>query len=210
MLHEIKSRHAQDFSSINIIHYQGGPNLDRARRWLPRKQYKRRAHLAKVRNHLIDFGLHPHSDWALWLDADVCDYPSNILRVLFAQNAKVVTPDCRLSWDGPSFDLNAFTETNTQRDSAYLKHVKNGLFMPPANSGRRRHLHDIRCVDAVPLTSVGGTMLLVAAQVHRAGIRFPEIPYQDLLETEGFGRLCHDFGVSPIGLPNTAILHRQD
>ena len=50
-------------------------------------------------------------------------------------------------------------------------------------------------------------MLLVWAEVHRAGIRFPELPYDDLLETEGFGRLCHDCGVTPIGLPNTAILH---
>ena len=71
----------------------------------------------------------------------------------------------------------------------------------------RRHLHDLRYLERTNLTGVGGTMLLVQADVHRAGIVFPEIPYDDLIETEGFGKLACDFGIVPVGLPNLEIRH---
>lgn len=206
-LAEIEGRYRDRFRRIRIVRSPGGPTFRRELRWLPKLQFSRRANLARVRNHLIDTGIGPEDDWALWLDVDVCDYPADILRRLLAERRKVVTPDCRLDPDGPSYDLNAFTDPTERKDQRYLKHVRGGLFMPPADYDRRRHLHDLRFLDRVPLTSVGGTMLLVWAEVHRAGIRFPELPYDDLLETEGFGRLCHDCGVTPIGLPNTAILH---
>ncbi|HEY6919136.1 MAG TPA: glycosyltransferase [Tabrizicola sp.] len=206
-LAKIRVAHSARFREIKVISSPGGPTFDRDRRWLPHLQFRRRANLARVRNHPIDHGIAPDDDWALWLDVDVCDYSPDILHRLLSERRKVVTPDCRLSWDGPSYDLNAFTDPTERRDVRYLKHVRRGLFMPPANYDRRRHLHDLRFLDRVPLTSVGGTMLLVAAEVHRAGIRFPELPYDDLLETEGFGRLCHHCGVTPIGLPNVPILH---
>lgn len=208
-LAELCHRHVERFRSIKVIGCSGGPSFDRARRWLPRLQYARRAHLARVRNELIDQGLEPGDDWALWLDADVCEYSPDILRRLLAERRKVVVPDCRLSWDGASYDLNAFTDPTERRDQRYFKHVRGGLFMPPADYDRRRHMHDLRFLDRVPLSSVGGTMLLVAAEVHRAGMRFPELPYEDLLETEGFGRLCYRSGVTPLGLPNVAILHTR-
>lgn len=206
-LAKIQQQHKDRFRAIRVIHSRGGPAFRRELRWLPKLQYNRRANLAKVRNHLIDEGLGPEDDWALWIDVDVCDYPPNILRRLLAERRKVVTPDCRLSWEGPSYDLNAFTDPGEKKDVRYLKHVRNGLFMPPVAYDRRRHLHDLRFLERVPLTSVGGAMLLVAAEVHRAGLRFPEIPYDDLLETEGFGRLCYHHGATPVGLPNVAILH---
>jgi hypothetical protein len=53
-------------------------------------------------------------------------------------------------------------------------------------------------------------MLLVHGSVHRAGVIFPDIPYGDLLETEGFGKLASDFGTPPIGLPNVEIVHVRD
>ncbi|MEL6920007.1 MAG: glycosyl transferase, partial [Pseudomonadota bacterium] len=78
---------------------------------------------------------------------------------------------------------------------------------PPADHWYRRHLHDLRYLDIVPLTGVGGTNLLVADQVHRAGLRFPERPYRDLIETEAFGRLANDLAVVPYGLPNVTVTH---
>jgi hypothetical protein len=57
------------------------------------------------------------------------------------------------------------------------------------------------------LDGVGGTMLLVDASLHRGGLRFPEIPYKDLIETEAFGVLAGDLGVRPVGLPRLEILH---
>lgn len=206
-LAELCRQHAGRFRRIGVIDCPGGPAMKRDLRWLPKLQHRRRSNLARVRNRLIDQGLQAGDDWALWLDADVCDYPPDLLRRLLAERRKVVTPDCRLSPNGPSYDLNAFTDPTERRDHRYLKHVRRGLFMPPVDHDRRRHLHDLRFLDRVPLTSVGGTVLLVAAEVHRAGVRFPELPYDDLLETEGFGRLCHHFGVAPVGLPNLPVLH---
>jgi hypothetical protein len=50
-------------------------------------------------------------------------------------------------------------------------------------------------------------MLLVDAALHRGGLRFPEIPYRDLIETEAFGVLANDLGIRPVGLPKLEILH---
>jgi mannosyltransferase OCH1-like enzyme len=208
-LQALASTHQGRFRDIIILHCPTGGTLDRSHRWMPKLQYSRRANLAHVRNHLIDHGLAQDDDWALWVDADVCDYAAGILNRLLAEQVKVVTPDCVLDYGGPSYDQNAFNDNGDIKDHRYLKHVKRGLFMPPASYDRRRHLHNFRFLDRVPLSSVGGTMLLVRADVHRAGIRFPEIPYDDLLETEGFGRICRDFGVQPMGLPNVQIKHVQ-
>lgn len=209
-LEDLRSRHAARFREIRVLAFEGGPEISRGRRWDNRLQLARRAHLAGVRNHLINHGIDASDDWALWIDVDVCDYPADILRRLLMEHRKVVTPDCRLEPDGPSYDLNAFNDPAELRDHRYYKYVRQGLYMPPATHPRRRHLHDMRFLQRAPLSSVGGTMLLVDANVHRAGIRFPTVPYDDLLETEGFGRLCRDFGVTPVGLPNVAILHSRD
>lgn len=208
-LRDISARHAGRFRDIRLLSYSGGPEIERSRRWLPSLQLARRAHLARVRNHLIEHGISSTDDWALWIDADVCDYEPDILHRLLAEGRKVVTPDCRVEHGGPSYDLNAFEDRDESRDHRYYKHVHRGLYMPPANHPRRRHLDAFRFVHHVPLSSVGGTMLLVDANVHRAGVRFPTVPYDDLIETEGFGRLCRDFGVTPVGLPNLEILHSK-
>jgi hypothetical protein len=50
-------------------------------------------------------------------------------------------------------------------------------------------------------------MLLVDANLHRAGLLFPEIPYKFLIETEGFGAVARDIEIIPVGLPNVEIIH---
>ncbi|MDN2584243.1 hypothetical protein [Aquibium sp. ELW1220] len=62
-------------------------------------------------------------------------------------------------------------------------------------------------LDRVPLNSVGGTALFVHSDVHRAGLKFPEIPYECLIETEAFGQLARDLGVTPVGLPKVQVRH---
>lgn len=206
-LRTLIDRYADQFRDVSITTFEVRSELDRSKRWLPHLQHSRRSNLARVRNHLIDVGLTEDDHWVLWIDVDVCDYDTGIIGRLLSEQAKVVTPDCVLEWDGSSYDLNAFNDDGETRNHAYYKHVESGLYMPPAHHHARRHLHVFRFTDRVPLSSVGGTMLLVHASVHRAGVRFPEIPYDDLLETEGFGRVCRDFGVQPFGLPNVQIKH---
>jgi hypothetical protein len=68
-------------------------------------------------------------------------------------------------------------------------------------------MDSMRYSEQVELDGVGGTALLVDVSLHRAGLRFPERPYRNHIETEGFGLLARDLGVKPIGLPRVEILH---
>ena len=159
-------------------------------------QVRRRSVLAKSRNHLL-FRALDDEDWVLWLDVDVVEYPADIVERLLAAGKEIVQPNCVYEYGGTSFDLNAW------RDHGRL------------------HLHDLRAEgDLVPLDSVGGTMLLVRADVHRDGLVFPCFPYglanpkirtdnywMGELETEGLGIMASDLGVQCWGMPNLEIRH---
>jgi hypothetical protein len=165
-----------------------------ALRWDEGIQPERRSVLARSRNHLLARGL-ADEDWVLWLDVDVIDAPADVLEQLLATGKEIVQPNCVLLPGGPTFDRNAW------RDHGRL------------------HLDDLRDEgDLVPLDTVGGTMLLVRAELHREGLIFPTFPYgvghplarpgRGEVETEGLGILAHDMGYSCWGMPNLEIRHR--
>lgn len=195
------------YRDILLLRKNTGVQLDLSKRWLPAIQRVRRAGLSKVRNHLIDHGLNEADDWALWIDVDVWRFPTNIVAQLMDAKARIVVPNCVLKPGGPSFDTNSYTSTATRRDYRYFRMIKDGIFQPPATYPFRLKLSDLRHSDRVPLDSVGGTMLLVDAALHRGGLRFPERPYEYLIETEAFGQLAKDCGITPIGLPRVEIFH---
>jgi hypothetical protein len=195
------------YRDIILLRKDTGSRFDASKRWLPSVQRTRRSGLARVRNHLIDHGLDENDDWALWIDVDVWRFPPDILEQLLHADARIVTPNCVIKHGGPSFDTNSSISTLTRYDYRFFRKVKHGLFQPPANDPFRLHLSDLRHSDRVPLDSVGGTMLLVDAALHRGGLRFPELPYDYLIETEAFGRLAKDCGITPIGLPRVEVLH---
>jgi glycosyltransferase involved in cell wall biosynthesis len=163
---------------------------------------ERRAILARSRNHLL-FRALDDEDWVLWLDADVIDYPPDILERLLATGKDIVHPHCLVKVaDEPArtFDLNAW------RDRGLL------------------HMDDLRAQgDLVPLDSVGGTMLLVRADAHRDGLIFPPFLYgsrnplirrgqffpgsEGEIETEGLAVMADDMGYGCWGMPNLEILH---
>ncbi|WP_245366709.1 glycosyltransferase [Neorhizobium galegae] len=202
------ARHAATFAGMRRLETRrNAPHFPHARRWRPAFQAKRRAGLARARNELVRQVLTDDSDWILWMDADVIGLPSDLLTALLAVREKIVTPDCVLESDGPSYDLNAFLDIGEPGEVEYMRHVRGGIFQPPVNYWARRHLDDLRYLDRVPLNGVGGTVLLVRADLHRAGLLFPETPYRDLLETEGLGQLARDLGIVPVGLPSVQVLH---
>ena len=207
LLQDMEAELRREFADVVILKKDIGNDIPRVGRWTPNLQLSRRSGLAKVRNHLIDEALSDDIDWAFWVDCDVDDYPADILSTLLRQGEKIVVPNCVLEPGGPTYDLNSFTVTDNRRDSSYYKHVRNGLYMPPAKMYGRLYFHDLRYCQRVNMFGVGGTMLLVHGSVHRAGIRFPDIPYHNLLETEGFGYWARDCGIIPIGLPNVEIRH---
>lgn len=164
-------------------------------RWTPSLQLVRRSVLARARNHLL-FRALDDEDWVLWLDVDVVEYPADILQRLLAVGRSIVTPNCVTDYGGPSFDRNAWR-------------------------GRGHHvLSDLRAEgELVELDTVGGTMLLIRADLHRDGLVFPPFPYGRAnpkarpdtpeLETEGLGLMARDMGHRCWGLPNLEILHRR-
>ncbi|MEO5760160.1 MAG: glycosyltransferase [Mesorhizobium sp.] len=198
---------AGKYRDVLLLQKQVGVDIDRAKRARPRLQRVRRGAIAKVRNHLVDHGLDATDDWALWMDIDVWRFPDDSLKRLIAAGHRIVVPNClKVAGEG-SLDLNSFVTTRHAKDYRYYRDIRGGLYQPPANGQGRLYLSDVRHLDSIGLDAVGGTMLLVDAALHRGGLRFPEIPYRDLIETEGFGALANDLGIRPIGLPKLEILH---
>jgi hypothetical protein len=198
---------AGKYRDIVLLQRHVGTNLDRAKRAKPRMQRVRRGAIAKVRNYLIDHGLSEGDDWALWIDIDVWRFPEEALNRLIATGHRIAVPNCVKIADRASFDLNSFVIRRQHKDYRYYREIRGGLHQPPAHTESRYHLSDVRHLDIIGLDAVGGTMLLVDAALHRGGLRFPELPYRDLIETEGFGALANDLGIRPVGLPKLEILH---
>jgi hypothetical protein len=164
-------------------------------RGAPPIQLPRRMVLARSRNHLL-FRALDDEDWVLWLDVDVVDYPPDIVERLIATGKQIVQPHCVLDAGGPTFDQNGW------RDHGRL------------------HLDDLRGEgEIVRLDAVGGTMLLVRADLHRDGLVFPSFPFgreQPLarpgpgeVETEGLGIMARAMGHQCWGLPGVEILHAR-
>lgn len=162
-------------------------------RWEPSIQAERRSVLARSRNHLLFHAL-DDEDWVLWMDADLLEYPPDIIETLLAVGGAIVQPHCVLAYGGPTFDTNGWVDRGAH------------------------HLDAYRDQERVPLDAVGGTMLLVYADLHRDGLVFPAVPYgvtsryarpgQGEIETEGLGILARDMGIDVWGLPNVEILHQ--
>ncbi|HWP92372.1 MAG TPA: hypothetical protein VNN20_09265 [Thermodesulfobacteriota bacterium] len=122
-------------------------------RWAGHIQIERRTILARSRNRLLFHAL-DDEDWVLWIDVDVIEYPPDIIERLLATGKDIVQPNCVKQYGGISHDLNAW------RDKGKL------------------HMHDLRNEgDLVKLHAVGGTMLLIKADIHRDGLIFPPFLY---------------------------------
>lgn len=174
-----------------------------APRWQREVQPERRAVLARSRNHLLFHAL-DDEEWVLWMDADVVEYPADLIQRLLSYGKRILQPNCVLEYGGRSFDRNAW------RDHGQL------------------HLDALRKEgEIVRLDAVGGTMLLVDADLHRDGLVFPSFFYGDRnplarqtkadietahfgeIETEGLGIMAADMGVECFGLPHLEIKHRN-
>jgi peptide chain release factor subunit 1 len=161
----------------------------------PRIQIERRSILARSRNHLLMHALDDEA-WVLWLDVDVIEYPPDLIERLLATGKEIVQPHCVLEYGGPTFDCNGW------RDQGRL------------------HLDDLRSEgDLVELDAVGGTVLLIRADIHRDGLVFPPFLYgresprmrrgRGELETEGLGIMAHDMGYACWGMPRLEVLHAR-
>jgi hypothetical protein len=206
LLHAFADAHADAFRRIEVIKRDYGVATP-VPRWAPESQRSRRSHIARVRNELVKHALRDE-DWVLWIDADLIAFPDDIISTLLATHARIVHPNAVRIPGGASMDQNAWVMEWTVSPNVLAPWIIDGLYQPPPGH-RRLFLSDLRYRDTVRLNSVGGTMLLVDADLHRAGLLFPETPYRYLIETEGFAMAACDMGIFPIGLPNVEVVHAE-
>jgi hypothetical protein len=190
------------FARVVLLQQHDGLEIRGSRR-VAAVQRERRAAIARARNRLLAGAL-GDAEWALWLDVDVVDYPSDLLRRLRAADKDIVAAHC-VHASGGTFDLNTFVFANgaTRGDPAYLV---DGLSQPPRGVGRR-YLEDFADEELVRVDSVGGAALLVRAQLHRDGLNFPAFSYGGYIETEGLAMMASDQGYECWALPQLRITH---
>ncbi len=180
--------------------------LPQGPRWLPELQPARRAMLARCRNELLQQTL-KDEEWVLWIDADLLDYPEDVLSRLLASGKDIVAPHCVLEPGGRTFDMNSFRFRDPKlKDS--VEDMRDEVYVPP-EGGARAYLAEYRGTPLLELDGVGGTMLLVRADLHRQGLVFPVAPYRGYLETEGLAMMARDWGIRCWGLPDLEILHAR-
>ncbi len=174
----------------------------------PRAQLERRARIARARNHLLSRCLRDE-EWVLWLDADLEDYPLDLLRLLLGTGKDIVAAHCLESIGERTFDLNTFiNDAGSPLHALWrrLRHTRDGLYQPPIRAGRK-YLGDFRSTPLVQVDGVGGTVLLIRADLHRDGLNFPPYPLDGLIETEGLAAMARRMDVSCWGMPDVIVRH---
>lgn len=194
------------FERVTLLRHDYGFHLagHRAAREIQRR---RREILARSRNRLLAGALRDE-DWVLWLDADLADYPPDLLGRMLAAGRDIVTPYC-VRTDGTPFDLNTFCFAPESGGRDDPRHLYDELFQPPRGHGRL-YLDAFQDRELVRVDSVGGTALLVRADLHREGLSFPPFSYKGYIETEGLAMMARDMGQACWALPRLRITHSDN
>lgn len=174
-------------------------------RWEPGQQYRRRSVLARSRNYLLARAL-ADEEWVLWIDADVAAWPADVIEQLLAADRDIVVPHCLALDTRETFDLNTFKLKPGAEALDWSPYLLDGILQPPKGFGRL-YLSELRQHPCVEVDGVGGTMLLIRADLHREGLVFPATSYKGHIETEGLAVLARDMGHRCWALPNLEILH---
>lgn len=180
-------------------------------------QRDRRERLAQIRNRLLIAALQDE-DWVLWLDVGLTYYPADLLHQLLAARRDIVTANC-LGPTGEPFDLNSFrlrrhgieTDGSVPRSEDCCRALPaepslHGLRQPPPD-GMRSYVDTYRSQPLLELDAIGGTVLLVRADLHRNGLMFPTAPIDGFIETQGFSRVARAQGLRSWALPQLIVRH---
>ena len=160
--------------------------------------------LARRRNTLLQKALRDER-WVLWMDVGLAAYPPQVIDHLLAVRKRIVVPNCLTASGEEPFDRSTFKLSPDAANLDRKPHRRGGL-QPPSDADRL-YLTDLRHETLVELDGVGGSMLLIDADLHRDGLIFPPFPYEGLIETEGLARMARDMGTECWGMPNLVIYH---
>ncbi|EHY57830.1 Mannan polymerase complexes subunit MNN9 [Exophiala dermatitidis] len=210
----------QRFQSVTILRQDFDPPIvsqDEKERHKMENQKERRASMARARNSLLFTTIGPHTSWVLWLDADIIETPPTLIQDLASHDKAIIVPNCFQRYindkgkpDVRPYDYNSWMDSQTAKDLAAEMGPDDILLegyaeMPTyrtlmAMSAKFGEDRDERRL--MPLDGVGGTALLVKAEVHRDGAMFPPFPFYHLIETEGFAKMAKRLHFDAFGLPD--------
>lgn len=207
------------FKSIIILRQDFDPALasqDESERHKMSNQKARRAVMAKARNSLLFTTLGPATSWVLWLDSDIVESPPTLIQDLAKHDKPLIVANCFQRYyneetkkmDERPYDYNSWQDSDIAKNMAATMGPDDILLEGYAEMATYRTLMAHMSSEGgdtdlvVPLDGVGGTALLVKADVHRDGAMFPPFAFYHLIETEGFARMAKRLGWQPYGLPN--------
>ncbi|KAH7363817.1 glycosyltransferase family 62 protein [Rhexocercosporidium sp. MPI-PUGE-AT-0058] len=217
----------QRFASIIIERQDFDPPLQsqsEAERHKMENQKARRAAMSRARNSLLFTTLGPSTSWVLWLDADIIETPPTLIQDLAAHDKPIIVPNCfQKFFDSKSkkpaerpYDFNSWQDSETAQKLGATLGPDDILLEGYASMATYRTLMAYMATDGgdpkkeIALDGVGGTALLVKAEVHRDGAMFPPFPFYHLIETEGFAKMAKRLGWSSTGLPNYKVYHYNE
>ncbi|KAJ5925509.1 hypothetical protein N7454_008148 [Penicillium verhagenii] len=216
------------FASISILRQDFEPPIlsqDEKVRHAMSAQKERRESMSRARNSLVFTTLGPSTSWVLWLDADIVETPPTLIQDLTRHDQPVIVPNCfqryydskERKWDIRPYDYNSWIDSeeaqalaaNMGPDEILLE----GYAELPTYRTLMAYLPDFNDLDPhrmVALDGVGGTALMVKADVHRDGAMFPAFPFFHLVETEGFAKMAKRLGYAVFGLPDYFVYHYNE
>ncbi|KAL8735300.1 MAG: hypothetical protein Q9181_002855 [Wetmoreana brouardii] len=217
----------QRFASISILRQDFDPPIssqDESERHKKENQKARRSAMSRARNSLLFTTIGPSTSWVLWLDADIVESPPNLIQELASHDKPIIVPNCfqrfkndKGDWDIRPYDYNSWQDSQTAADIA-AKMAPDDILLEGYDIATYRTLmaktadtsagRDQKVIQ--PLDGVGGTALLVKAEVHRDGAMFPPFAFYHLMETEGFAKMARRLGWSCWGLPNYFVYHYNE
>jgi mannan polymerase complexes MNN9 subunit len=211
------------FASITILRQDTESPLssqDEHERHKIENQKMRRAAMSKARNSLLFTTLGPTTSWVLWLDSDIIETPPSLIQDLASHDKPIIVPNCYQRYynadtkthDVRPYDYNSWQDSPTAQEIASKMGPDDILIEGYAELATYRSLMaymvdepESRTKEVgkeVELDGVGGTALLVKAEVHRDGAMFPPFSFYHLIETEGFAKMASRLGWKSWGLPN--------
>lgn len=216
------------FASITILRQDFDPPIpsqEEAERHKKENQRARRAAMSRARNSLVFTTIGPSTSWVLWLDADIIETPPTLIQDLASHDKPILVPNCFQRFkdehgqpDTRPYDYNSWQDSDEAAKLAANMPADEILLEGYADMPTYRTLmamvadksegRDQRAI--IPLDGVGGTALLVKADVHRDGAMFPPFPFYHLMETEGFAKMARRLGWSCWGLPNYFVYHYNE
>lgn len=215
------------FASITILRQDEEPPLSsqaESERHAMANQKERRAAMSRARNALLFTTLGPTTSWVLWLDSDIVETPPTLIQDMASHDKPIIVPNCfqryynkdKGAMDVRPYDFNSWIDSATAQSLANKMGPDEILLEGYAEMATYRSLMaymgnangDPR--EIINLDGVGGTALLVKADVHRDGAMFPPFPFYHLIETEGFAKMAKRLGWSSWGAPNYHVYHYNE